>query len=55
MRVCTPLDRLLQQESQLITMPTAYVTGGASGLGKATAQMLVKNGYGSIVAGLTPC
>jgi NAD(P)-dependent dehydrogenase (short-subunit alcohol dehydrogenase family) len=26
-------------------MPTAFVTGGASGLGKVTAQMLVKNGY----------
>ena len=26
-------------------MATAYITGGASGLGKATAEMLVKNGY----------
>ena len=31
-------------------MTTAYITGGASGLGKATAEMLVKNGVKVFIA-----
>lgn len=31
-------------------MPAAYLTGGASGLGKATAEMLVKNGIKVFIA-----
>lgn len=31
-------------------MTTAYLTGGASGLGKATAEMLVKNGIKVFIA-----